>query len=235
MVDAEGVQPRQCRLTAHLHDLQLAHHGVALDALAQPDQPVGHREHRVGIGLVEVFADQEGRGLPAGHQHAQLLDEQLQAGARTAPALAGKDHRTERIHEDQPGVAGGDLVGDALEYLVEVAAHGVLGQADEAHAVVDGLGFEEVELLLVAQHLQRRLAQHSEIDRGALWRGQREHDLVRQRGLAAARLAGDEVERELRQAAAEHLVQARHAGGQAVDDRFGGHDEVSCAGEPGDE
>jgi hypothetical protein len=79
---------------------------------------------------------------------------------------------------------------------------------------------EEVELLLVAQHLQRRLAEHGEVQRRALGRGQREHDLVRQRGLAAAGLAGDQVERELRQAAAEHLVQAGHAGGQAVDGRF---------------
>jgi len=171
----------------------------------------------------------------ARHQHAQLLDEQLQGRLPVAAVLAGKGHRTERVHEDQPWVVSGDFVDDALEHPVEVAGHGVFGQADEAHAAVDGLGFEEVELLLIAQHLQRWLAKHGEVDRRALRGGQGEHDLVRQRGLAAARLAGDQIERELRQAAAKHLVEARHAGGQAVDGRFGGHEEVSCTGKTADE
>ena len=40
--------PGSVGLAAHLHDLHLAHHRVALHALAQPDQPVGDGEHRVG-------------------------------------------------------------------------------------------------------------------------------------------------------------------------------------------
>jgi hypothetical protein len=69
---------------------------------------------------LEVLADQEGRRLPTRHQHAQLLDEQLQAGLRAVRALAGKGHRTERVDEDQPGVVGGNFVDDALEHAVEV-------------------------------------------------------------------------------------------------------------------
>ena len=41
-----------------------------------------------------------------------------------------------------------------------------------------------------------------------------EHDLMRQRGLAAAGGAGDDVEGVLGQAAAEDFIEARHAGGQ---------------------
>ncbi len=43
---------------------------------------------------------------------------------------------------------------------------------------------------------------------------------------------GDEVERELRQATAEHLVQARHASGQAIDGYLRCHGDMSCAGGP---
>ena len=80
--DAVGVQPGQRGLAAHLQDLHLAHHRIAQHALAQPDQAVGHREHRVGVVLVEVFTEQKGGGLPGGHQHAQLLHELLQSVVR---------------------------------------------------------------------------------------------------------------------------------------------------------
>ena len=180
--------PGSVGLAAHLHDLHLAHHGVALHALAQPDQAVGHREHRVGVGLVEVLADQEGRGLPARHQHAQLLHELLQAG-RAGCRRCSLANTTERNESTKTSAGLCAVTSSTMrsQHPVEVAGHGVVGQVDEAHAVVDGLAVEEVELLLVAQHLQRRLAQHGEVERRALRRGQREHDLVRQRGLAAAR------------------------------------------------
>ena len=77
---------------------------------------------------------------------------------------------------------------------------------------------EERELLLVAQHLDGRLAQHGEVERRPLRGGVGEHDLVRQRGLAASGGAGDDVEGVLGQAAAEDFVEARHAGGQLPDD-----------------
>src|SRR3972149_2561363 len=39
--DAEGVQTRHCSLPAHLDYLQLAHDGVAVDALEEPEDAVG--------------------------------------------------------------------------------------------------------------------------------------------------------------------------------------------------
>jgi hypothetical protein len=113
--------------------------------------------------------------------------------------------------------------------LVDAVHHGLFRQVHEAHAVVEGLAVEKVELLLVAQHLQRWLAQHREIQRWPLHRGQRKHHLVCQRGFATTGLASGQVERELRQTAARHLVQPGYACGQAVDGYFGHHGFVSCA------
>jgi predicted GIY-YIG superfamily endonuclease len=66
----------------------------------------------------------------------------------------------------------------------------------------DLVQLEEGELLLVAQHLQRRLAQHGEEQGAPFGRRMGEHDLVRQRRLAAAGRAGDQGKREFGQAAA---------------------------------
>jgi hypothetical protein len=76
-------------------------------------------------------------------------------------------------------------------------------------------------LLLIAQHFQSGLAQHGEIERWFLRRRVREADLMRQRGFAAPGRAGYDVKGKLRQAAAENIVQARHAGRQFPDCDFG--------------
>ena len=47
----------------------------------------------------------------------------------------------------------------------------LLAQVDEADRAVDLVRVEEGELLLVAQHLERRLAQHGEVQRGPLGGG----------------------------------------------------------------
>src|SRR6185437_6622375 len=67
------------------------------------------------------------------------------------------------------------------------------------------------------QHLDRRLAQDRDVERGALGAGGREHHLVRQRGLAAAGAAGDEVERKLGQPATENIVETWDPGRQLID------------------
>ena len=217
------MQTRQRGLAAHFHDLYLAHHRVALYVLTQPDQAVSHGEHRVGVGRREVLADQEGGGLPARHQHPQLLDKLLQVAVGAVPGRLGLDHRTERVDKHQRRIVAGDLFDDAAQHPAQITGHRVLGQADEAHAVVDRCAVKKLELLLVAQHLERRLAQHREIECRPLGRGQRKHDLVRERGLAAARKPGDQVERELGQATAQQLIQAKYTGGQLVDLDFGVH------------
>ena len=53
---------------------------------------------------------------------------------------------------------------------------------------------EEAELLLVTQHLQRRLAEHREVQRLPVGCRVGEHELVRQRGLPCSRLPDDDVE-----------------------------------------
>ena len=113
-----------------------------------------------------------------------------------------------------PGVGRLDLLDDRIQDRAEVLLQDDLAEVDEADRAVQLGMVEERELLLVAQHLDGRLAQHGEVQRRPLRGGVGEHDLVRQRGLAASGGAGDDVEGELGQAAAEDLVEARHAGGQ---------------------
>ena len=52
-----------------------------------------------------------------------------------------------------------------------------------------------------------------EVQRRPFGAGVGEHELMRQRGLAASGGAGDDVEGVLGQAAAEDLIEAGHAGG----------------------
>jgi hypothetical protein len=67
----------------------------------------------------------------------------------------------------------------------------------------DLVDVEEAELLLVAQHLDRRLAHRREEQRLAAGTGQPEHDLLGKGRLAAAGRAADDVEGQLGQAAAQ--------------------------------
>ncbi len=77
--DAEGVQAGHGLLAAQLHDLQLAHDRVPLDALVEPEQPVGDGEDRVVAQLaLDVLADQERGRLPTGQVQRQALDEALE-------------------------------------------------------------------------------------------------------------------------------------------------------------
>ncbi len=71
--DAEGMHPGTGRLAAHFQNLHLAHHRIAVDALLQRQQAVGHREDRDGFALRQIFPDQEGGGLPAAQLYAELL------------------------------------------------------------------------------------------------------------------------------------------------------------------
>jgi hypothetical protein len=105
-----------------------------------------------------------------------------------------------------------DFRDDSPQHPGDIARGRVFCKVDEADTAVELVEVEEVELLLVAQHFQRRLTNCREVECRALGRCQREHDLVRQGGLAAAGLTGDEIEGELRQAAPEYFVEPRHAG-----------------------
>src|SRR5476651_762938 len=224
VADAEGVYTQVLRLAAHLDDLDLAHQRIAVYLLRHPDDAVGHGEDGAGLRFGrQVFADQEGGGQPARHLHAELLDEVLQAGGAEVHALGRLHHRTEGIDEHQAGRKVAYLVDDTRQHAVEVAVEQVGRQVDEFDRLVDLADVEEGELLLVAQHLQRRLAEHGEKQCAPFRRGQREHDLVRHRRLAAAGRAGQQVEGKLGDAATEQVVQARNSGGHWLYSYFISH------------
>src|SRR5207244_3619881 len=76
--NAKRVQAGDRRLAAHFHDLYLAHHRIAIDALIQPEQAVRHGEDRILLTFRWlVFADEERRRLPSRQTQAQLLHEAL--------------------------------------------------------------------------------------------------------------------------------------------------------------
>ena len=160
--------PGTGRLAAHFQHLDLAHHRIPVDALVQRQQAVGHREHRMGVALRRIFADQEGGGLPAAQQYPELLDELLQADRALGLALRLQHDRAERIDEDQRRREGLDLLRDARQHLVEIARRDVVAQIDEANRLIDLVEVEERELLLITQHLQRRFAEHGEEQRRPL-------------------------------------------------------------------
>ncbi len=161
-------------LTAHLADLHLAHHRVALHALVQTDQPVRDGEHRVGLGS-RRGTRRSGRSSPA-----QLVISSpsrcrkccMRLCALPSSALARTIERNEST-KTNAGECACTSAADVREHPLQVPGQRVVGQADEMDRLVDLGGVEEVELLLVTQHLQRRLAQHGEVDRRALGRGHR--------------------------------------------------------------
>ncbi len=127
----------------------------------------------------------------------------------------GVNDRAERIDDDDRRGNGLDLLGDARHDLHETTRQDFLGQIDELNRVLHLGDVEERELLLISQHLERRFADQREEQRPSALASLREHDLVRERRLSRAGTAGDQIERELWQAAPEHLVEAGHARGQA--------------------
>ena len=139
--------------------------------------------------------------------------------------------RTMARNESTTTIAGFDrldLLHDGFQHLRHPPVERLLAEVDEANrAVADLGGVEEGVLLLVAQHLDGRLADDAEVHGLSLGARVREHDLMRQRRLAAPRAAGDQIERELRNPAAQHLVEARHAGGQLANRNAVAHFLVS--------
>ena len=228
--NAKGIQAGERWLSPHFDDFYFTHYGISFDALTQPDQPVGDGKHRVmagiGLGFVKIFTDQKRGGLPGRHQSSEGLQEFLYCFV----ACAGMQHRSKGINEHVGGSERFNFGDNARKQRIEVIGQRFVGQINEAHRVVDHLDVEKRELLLMAQHFQRWLRQHRQVERGSLRRGDGKHDLMRQRRFSAARLARNQVERKFRQSAAEDIVQSRHAGRQRMNGHVASHGEVSCAG-----
>ena len=122
--------------TAHLHDLHAADGGVAEDGMMEPDDAVGHGEHRVAVRLLlEVLADEKRRGLRARERQRETLNEALEPQiALFARVLRDSDDGAKGVHDDGPGIGGVHLAENALEYLVQAAVDH-LAEVDEADGV----------------------------------------------------------------------------------------------------
>ena len=156
--NAEGVPARDRVLAPALHHLQLSHGRVPPDILAHPEDAVGHGElggrHYLCLG---VLTHQEGGDLPAGQQGAEIVDEGADVVALVA---AGKLLQCLEGVDDQEGRHDpGHLLLYRLQSPPEPLLAGYPANVEEDQGGVDLGRIEEVELLLVAQHLQHRLSE----------------------------------------------------------------------------
>jgi hypothetical protein len=181
------VQTRNRRLPAELHDLQLSDDRVPLDLLVQPEEAVGDGEHRVVADLpLGVLPDQERGRLPARQVQGEPLDERLEF--RLAGAARGlPHHRAERVHHDEARGHRLDLLDDLREDGVQILLQHDLAQVNEPDGGVQLGRVEELELLLVPQHLEGGFAEYGEVQGRPLRGGVGEHQLVGEGGLPAPR------------------------------------------------
>ncbi len=93
-----------------------------------------------------------------------------------------------------------------VEHAAESLVQQHLPQVDELDHVPHFGRVEEAQLLLIAEHFERRLAEHAEVKRRARSGRRGKHDLMDQSRLARTGRAGDQVERIFRHPAAQHLV-----------------------------
>src|SRR3954452_19856553 len=105
--------------------------------------------------------------------------------------LGCTNDRSKGIHDDRSRPEPLDLEPDAFQHAIEILLENFLTQVDEVHVNTDARGLEKFELLLVAQHLDRRLAKDSEKKCWKGWRGVAEENLLCQRRLSRSRCPGD--------------------------------------------
>ena len=207
--NTDRVQTGLRGIAAHLHDLRLTHHGIPIDPLRHDDEAIGHREDRIFANLsVWIFPEQERRGLPGGQFHREPLHELLHRHA--AVRLGLWNERPKGVHDYNarrkfvhPGL-------DRRQDLTQIVRQGLIVQVRELHDIVHLRHVKERELLLVPQHLERRLTEDREVQGRTLRRRIREHELVGERRLAAPGFADDEIERVLGPAAAQDGIQLPH-------------------------
>ena len=127
-----------------------------------------------------------------------------------APGERASHHGAKGVHDDDRRIGRLDLLHDGLQHLRHPSVERLLAEVDEANRAVAHLGgVEERVLLLIAKHLDGRFADDAEVHGLSLGARVREHDLMRERRLAAPWAAGDQVEGELRDPAAQDFVEAR--------------------------
>jgi hypothetical protein len=219
-----GTPPRSLTMSA-IGAAAAARAARPRSTLVQPDDAVGHGEDGIAVALrLEIFANEKCGGFAAREVKRKRLHEVLQVELVEGTGRDVADDRAERIDEHEARVSLVDLAHDAFESFFQAAFEEVFPEVDESNAVIDLIGVEEGELLLIAEHLERRLAENREIDRRPLLGGIGEHDLVREGRLAATRPARQQVEGELGQAPAQYTVEPLDSRGElGDDDRFVAH------------
>ena len=123
----------------------------------------------LGAVALGVFADQKGRRLPAGEMNRQAFQEALQVHAAVWPATpAARMMVRNESTTTTPGLTLLHLAHDGLQHRVEPLVQGRVTQVHVVDAAADFGCVEEAELLLVAQHLERRLTDDGEVQRWPL-------------------------------------------------------------------
>src|ERR1700733_5032034 len=137
----------------------------------------------MGVSARRVFTHQECRSLPTAQVYSELLDELRQSERPPRMTSCLHHDRAERVHEHQSGRVGLDFLDDSRQYPVKLSQSNIVAQIDETNRVIDPVELEISELLLITEHLQRRLTEHGEKYRRPLLRRHGEHQLVRERRL----------------------------------------------------
>ena len=207
------MEPREIAASAHLHDADLPHDGVPLDLLAENDDAIGDRVDWVVLDLrLRMLADQERRGFPGGEVNGQSVDEVLKRQLSTVRIARRPDDRTERVHDHQARIHVSHRADDLVEHRAEPSPHQLVAEREEADHAVDLRRVEEAERLLVAEHLERRLADHGQVEARSLGARVGEHQLVSERRLAGAGGSDNEVEGQFGEPSAQHVVESGNPG-----------------------
>src|ERR1019366_3227742 len=160
--------------------------------------------------------DEERGGLVAREREREALHEtrQLQLAARPCGERASH-HSPKGVDDDDSWTRFLELVLDGFQHRRHPSVERLIAEVDEPNrAIAHFGGIEERVLLLIAQHLDGRLADDAEVHGLPREARVREHDLMRQRCLAAPWAAGDQIEGEFRNPAAQDFVEARNTGWQ---------------------
>ncbi len=204
--DAKEVPAEQMVARAHLVNLDLARAAHPVGIAVQFDQPVHQRV--LGMRLVARQRREQQRGAAhRGHQRVQLVDEfrQRQLGfaelARAAKA----------VHDQQARPVVGQARGDQPEEAVEAVLDQLVIARHEHHLLRDGGRIEEVELAQVAEQFVVRLGDQRHVEHALALAHAMKADLAGQDGLARAGHPLDQIKAAAHEAAAEDLVEARHA------------------------
>jgi hypothetical protein len=152
-------------IASDLERLHLAHHGIAADPLGHGEEAVGHRENGMLARPVATILAQEKRcRLPGSQLGREPLHElaQPQIAVDRAVWFQGAegidDHNlwSQLLH----------LADNGVQHAAQIVTQHLFRQIDEMNDVVHLRQVEEGELLLIAQHLERRLPQQREVHAG---------------------------------------------------------------------